>query len=241
MGKYGKWITGGLGFALFGPLGAVLGFAIGSLFDNAEVSSSRTTYTGQTSRNGFIVSLLVLVSAVMKADGKVVKSELDYVKRYFLQSFGEAAAAEAILLLRDILKQHVPLKDVSYQIRDNMDYSSRLQLLHLLYGVAMADGIVSPEEVSIIREIAGYLGISQPDLDSISAMFIPNNDANYKILEVEPTATDDEIKKAYRRMAIKYHPDKVTHLGDDIRKTAEEKFQRVNQAYEKIKKERGFV
>ncbi|KAF5079647.1 Co-chaperone protein DjlA [anaerobic digester metagenome] len=241
MGKYGKWITGGLGFALFGPLGAVLGFAIGSLFDSAEVSSSRTTYTGQTSRNGFIVSLLVLVSAVMKADGKVVKSELDYVKRYFLQSFGEAAAAEAILLLRDILKQHVPLKDVSYQIRDNMDYSSRLQLLHLLYGVAMADGIVSPEEVSIIREIAGYLGISQPDLDSISAMFIPNNDANYKILEVEPTATDDEIKKAYRRMAIKYHPDKVTHLGDDIRKTAEEKFQRVNQAYEKIKKERGFV
>ncbi|HPX05881.1 MAG TPA: TerB family tellurite resistance protein [Tenuifilaceae bacterium] len=241
MGKYGKWITGGLGFALFGPLGAVLGFAIGSLFDSAEVSSSRTTYTGQTSRNGFIVSLLVLVSAVMKADGKVVKSELDYVKRYFLQSFGEAAAAEAILLLRDILKQHVPLKDVSYQIRDNMDYSSRLQLLHLLYGVAMADGIVSPEEVNIIREIAGYLGISQPDLDSISAMFIPNNDANYKILEVEPTATDDEIKKAYRRMAIKYHPDKVTHLGDDIRKTAEEKFQRVNQAYEKIKKERGFV
>ncbi len=241
MGKYGKWITGGLGFALFGPLGAVLGFAIGSLFDSAEVSSSRTTYTGQTSRNGFIVSLLVLVSAVMKADGKVVKSELDYVKRYFLQSFGEAAAAEAILLLRDILKQHVPLKDVSYQIRDNMDYSSRLQLLHLLYGVAMADGIVSPEEVNIIREIAGYLGISQPDLESISAMFIPNNDANYKILEVEPTATDDEIKKAYRRMAIKYHPDKVTHLGDDIRKTAEEKFQRVNQAYEKIKKERGFV
>ena len=132
MGKYGKWITGGLGFALFGPLGAVLGFAIGSLFDSAEVSSSRTTYTGQTSRNGFIVSLLVLVSAVMKADGKVVKSELDHVKRYFLQSFGEAAAAEAILLLRDILKQHVPLKDVSYQIRDNMDYSSRLQLLHLL-------------------------------------------------------------------------------------------------------------
>ncbi|MBN1989223.1 MAG: TerB family tellurite resistance protein [Bacteroidales bacterium] len=241
MGKYGKWITGGLGFALFGPLGAVLGFAVGSLFDSADITSSRTTYTGQTSRNGFIVSLLVLVSAVMKADGKVLKSELDYVKRYFLQSFGEAAAAEAVLLLRDILKQHVPLKDVSFQIRDNMDYSSRLQLLHLLYGVAMADGVVSPEEVNVIREIAGYLGISQPDLDSISAMFIPNNDANYKILEVEPTATDEEIKKAYRRMAIKYHPDKVTHLGDDIRKSAEEKFQRVNQAYEKIKKERGFV
>jgi DnaJ like chaperone protein len=151
MGKYGKWITGGLGWALFGPIGAILGFAIGSIFDNAETSK---IYTGETSRNGFIVSLLVLVSAIMKADGKVLKSELEYVKQFFVKNFGQSAASEAILLLRDILKQKVPLIDVCNQIKDNVDYHSRLQLLHLLFGVAQADGVVSTQELKLITEIS---------------------------------------------------------------------------------------
>ena len=197
-------------------------------------------YTGETSRNGFIVSLLVLVSAVMKADGKVLKSELEYVKSYFYTNFGPAAAREAILLLRDILKQAVPLRDVCLQIKENVDYHSRLQLLHFLFGIAQADGVVSSEELKVIIEIAGYLDISDADFSSIKAMFIPDTDKYFKILEVSPDATNEEIKKAYRQMAIKYHPDKVQHLGEDIRQAAEQKFKMVNEAYEKIKKERGF-
>lgn len=237
MGKYGKWITGGLGWALFGPIGAILGFAIGSIFDSMETTK---IYTGETSRNGFIVSLLVLVSAVMKADGKVLKSELEYVKSYFYTNFGPAAAREAILLLRDILKQAVPLRDVCLQVKENVDYHSRLQLLHFLFGIAQADGVVSSEELKVIIEIAGYLDISDADFNSIKAMFIPDTDKYFKILEVSPDATNEEIKKAYRQMAIKYHPDKVQHLGEDIRQAAEQKFKMVNEAYEKIKKERGF-
>lgn len=237
MGKYGKWITGGLGWAFFGPIGAILGFAIGSIFDNMETTK---IYTGETSRNGFIVSLLVLVSAVMKADGKVLKSELDYVKKYFYTNFGPSAAREAILLLRDILKQAVPLRDVCHQIKDNVDYLSRLQLLHFLFGIAQADGVVSAEEFKVIEEIAGHLNITNADFASIKAMFIPDTDKYYTILEVSPNATNEDIKKAYRRMAIKYHPDKVQHLGEDIRQAAEQKFKMVNEAYEKIKKERGF-
>lgn len=237
MGKYGKWITGGLGWAFFGPIGAILGFAIGSIFDNMETTK---IYTGETSRNGFIVSLLVLVSAVMKADGKVLKSELDYVKKYFYANFGPSAAREAILLLRDILKQAVPLRDVCHQIKDNVDYLSRLQLLHFLFGIAQADGVVSAEEFKVIQEIASHLNITDADFASIKAMFIPDTDKYYTILEVSPNATNEEIKKAYRRMAIKYHPDKVQHLGEDIRQAAEQKFKMVNEAYEKIKKERGF-
>ncbi len=238
MGKYGKWITGGLGWALFGPIGAILGFAIGSVFDSMETTK---IYTGETSRNGFIVSLLVLVSAVMKADGKVLKSELDYVKRYFYDHFGPSAAREAILLLRDILKQSVPLRDVCKQIQENVDYHSRLQLLHFLFGIAQADGVVSVEESRVISEIAGHLGITEADFQSIKAMFVPDTDKYYKILEVSPSATNEEIKKAYRLMAIKYHPDKVQHLGEDIRLAAEQKFKMVNEAYEKIKKERRFT
>jgi len=239
MGKYGKWIAGGLGWAFLGPIGGIIGFALGSLLD--ESSTIKPGYSGQATRNNFLVSLLVLVSAVMKADGKVMKSELEYVKTYFRRNFGEAAASEALVLLRDILKQKVPLRDVSHQIRDNMDYPSRLQLLHFLFGIAHADRIVSPQEVEVITNIASYLGISNADLNSIKSMFIDSTEAYYKVLEVSPNATNEEIKKAYRNMALKYHPDKVGYLGDDIRKAAEDKFQKVNQAYETIKKERGFV
>ncbi|HPD95348.1 MAG: TerB family tellurite resistance protein [Bacteroidales bacterium] len=238
MGKYGKWITGGLGWAIFGPLGGILGFAIGSIFDSAEITSKAYT-TGETSRNGYIASLLVLVSAVMKADGKVLKSELDYVKAFFLKNFGQHAANEALHLLRDLLKQSVPVQDVCKQISDNVDYHSRLQLLHFLFGIAQADGVVSQAEQELINNISNYMGISNSDYESIKAMFVPVLDKYYTILEVSPNATNEDIKKAYRKMAIKYHPDKVSHLGEDIRQAAEQKFKEVNEAYEKIKKERG--
>jgi DnaJ like chaperone protein len=76
-------------------------------------------------------------------------------------------------------------------------------------------------------------------VDSIFAQFRPSNDSNYRILEIEPSATDEEVKKAYRKMAIKYHPDKVATLGEDVQKAAEEKFKAISQAYEAICKERG--
>ncbi|NHB68218.1 TerB family tellurite resistance protein [Perlabentimonas gracilis] len=237
MAKYGKWIAGGLGWAFLGPIGGIIGFALGSLFESSE----QTVYTGQTSRNSFLVSLIVLVAEVMRADGKVVRAELEYVKQYFLKSFGESASKEALMLLRDILKKEVPLKDVCHQVRDNMDYPSRLQLLHLLFGISNADGILHPNEINVITNIASWIGVSTADFESIKSMFFDSMESCYKVLEVSPSATNDEIKKAYRSMALKFHPDKVGYLGEDIRKTAEEKFQKVNEAYEKIKKERGFV
>lgn len=236
MAKYGKWIAGGLGWAFLGPIGGIIGFALGSILD----SSQSAVITPESGRNSFMVSLLVLIAEVLKVDGKVLKSELDYVKKYMVQAFGPSAAREALMLLRDILKQNVPLKDVCHQIRDHMDYSSRLQVLHFLFGIANADGVVSKSEVDLIAKIATDMGISTKDYDSIRSMFIDSTEAYYKVLEIEPSASVDEIKKAYRAMAIKHHPDKVGHLGEDIRKAAEEKFKKVNEAYEKIKKERGF-
>jgi DnaJ like chaperone protein len=177
----------------------------------------------------------------MKADGKVVKSELDYVKQFFIRQFGQETAKEALVMLRDLLKKEIPLRDVCMQIGRNMDYSSRLQLLHLLFGVAGADARFHPSEIKLIETISGYLGIASTDYLSIRNMFIPETDSAYKILEIEASATNDDVKKAYRKMALKYHPDKVIHLGEEFRKTAEEKFKKVNEAYEKIKKERNIV
>jgi DnaJ like chaperone protein len=240
MGRFGKWIGGGLGWAFGGPIGGLLGFLVGSMVDGTTVrTSAYTPEDSRTTQGAFGMSLLVLIAAVMKADGKVVKSELDYVKQFFVRQFGQQAAGEATMMLRDLLKQEIPLRDVCQQIGQNMDYSSRLQLLHLLFNVSLADGQIHASETEVIKKISGFLGISDSDFVSIRNMFVPETDSSYKILEIDPSASNDEIKKAYRRMAMKYHPDKVSHLGDDFKKTADEKFKKVNEAYERIKKERN--
>jgi DnaJ like chaperone protein len=242
MGIFGKWLGGGLGFVMGGPIGGMLGFLVGSMIDSTTGQSYTYTRSAvRTTQGDFGMSLLVLVGAVMKADGKVVKSELDYVKQFFVRQFGQESAKEALLMLKDILKQEIPVRDVCLQISRNMDYSSRLQLLHLLFNVSLADSTIHVSEIEIIEKISGYLGVASTDFLSIKNMFIPETDSSYKILEIDQSSSNDEVKKAYRKMAMKYHPDKVSHLGEDFRKTAEEKFKKVNEAYEKIKKERNMA
>ena len=240
MGIFGKWLGGGLGFVMGGPIGGLLGFLVGSMLDSTtEQSTTYTTRTVSTTQGDFGMSLLVLVAAVMKADGKVVKSELDYVKQFFIRQFGRESAKQALMMLKDLIKQEIPVRDVCLQIGRNMDYSSRLQLLHLLFNVSQADGKIHPSEIELLEKISGALGVTSTDFLSIKNMFIPETDSSFKILETDPLSSNEEVKKAYRRMAMKYHPDKVSHLGDDFRKTADEKFKKVNEAYEKIKKERN--
>jgi DnaJ like chaperone protein len=242
MGMFGKWLGGGLGFVMGGPIGGLLGFLVGSVIDSTTGDSTAyTTRPARITQGDFSMSLLVLVAAVMKADGKVVKSELDYVKQFFVRQFGQESAKEALQTLKDILKQDIPVRDICVQIGRNMDYSSRLQLLHLLFNISLADTTIHPKEIELLGKISGAMGVASNDFLSIKNMFIPETDSSYKILEIDPASTNDEVKKAYRRMAMKYHPDKVGHLGDEFRKTADEKFKKVNEAYEKVKKERDMI
>lgn len=242
--KFGKWLGGGLGWALGGPLGGVLGFALGSAFDASEVTVQTASGTaggsGPIGVGDFAASLLVLSAAVMKSDGKTLKSELDFVKNFLSNQFGEDKAQQQIFMLKEILKQDIPLHDVCIQIKQYMPHSQRLQIIHYLFGISKADGHVHELELQTIHTIANYLGVNAADFNSLKAMYFRDVNSDYKILEIEPSASDEEVKKAYRKMAIKFHPDKVASLGEEVQKGAKEKFQKVLQAYENIKKQRGF-
>lgn len=198
--------------------------------------------TQQTAAGDFAMSLMVLTAAVMKADGKVLKSELDYVKAFLSKQFSEQDALNMLQVLKDALNQPIPLRQVCLQISYNMDHSQRLQMMHYLFGLAHADGGIDTAELNVLHQIAAYLRISSKDFESIKAMFIKTSSTSsaYSILEVSRDASNDDIKKAYRRMAVKYHPDKVATLGEEFQKAATEKFQKVQEAFETIKKERGF-
>ncbi|MBN2667982.1 MAG: TerB family tellurite resistance protein [Bacteroidales bacterium] len=236
----GKYLAGaGLGWAFGGPIGALIGIGIASVTDSIFKTDHQTAGFNTTTRGDFAISFVVLTASIMKADGKVLKSELDFVKKYFVQFFGESQAIEMLTLLRDVLKKQIDINAVSEQIQQYMNYESRLQVLHFLFGIALADGHFAEIEIQTIGKIAKGMGITQGDYDSIRNMYIADTDSDYKILEIDPSASDDEIKKAYKKMAIKFHPDKVSYLGEEAQKAAEEKFKKLNQAYENIKKQRN--
>ena len=230
-GKQILW--GSLGWAFGGPIGGILGVIF--------AGSSEKTYrhVKQSQAGDFMVSLLVLFAKVMKADGKLLKSELDYVKSFLKRNLSRQQAQVFIKMFQEILKQEYSTAEVCKQIQRSMDHPSRLELMHVLFGLSASDGEIHPEEVRVIHTISGYLNISNKDYESIKAIFIKDIDSTYKILEIDSSASDNDVKKAYRKMAVKYHPDKVAHLGKEIQNTAEEKFKAVNDAYTEIKKQRN--
>jgi DnaJ like chaperone protein len=249
MSRYAKFIGGALGWALGGPIGAIMGYAFGSMVADKSLSIEEGQYRQaphgggprrrQTGAGDFAASMIVLSAAVMKADDRILKSELDYVKRFFVSNFGTAQSERYILTLREVLKQDVDTRAVCRQIQTLMEHSKRLLLLQYLYGIAQADGDVDPREVEVIRQMATWLGISAKDVKSIEASFYTDVASHYAVLEIPESATDSEVKKAFRRMAVKFHPDKVRDMGEDYQKQARERFDRITAAYEAIKKQRG--
>ena len=247
---YAKWIGGAVGWALGGPIGGVMGYWLGKMFSDDSLtmdggSGAMHGHQGRgqarpTRAGDFALSMVVLSAAVMQADERVLKSELDYVKQFFRTNFGQAQAEQLTLALREALKNPVDVRGVCMQIRANMPHAKRLLLLQYLYGIARADGNVDPREVDLIRRMAAALGISDKDRASIEAPFHSDKPDPYTVLEIGRDASDAEIKKAYRRLALKFHPDKVRDMGEAYAKQAETRFLEVQEAYENLKKVRGF-
>ncbi|MDV7137467.1 TerB family tellurite resistance protein [Maribacter sp. TH_r10] len=242
-----KWLAAVVGFAIRGFSGAILGFLFGSFIDSLSGSGrSNTVFKDMTRQKvspaDFELNLLSLCSIVIKADGSVNQRELDYVRQYFVATYGKDKANAIFRTFNDINKKHeISAQRICTFLNQRTRYEVRLQLLHFLFGIAQADGSIRTPEVNKIREISGYLRVSMRDFESIMAMFVKSGDDAYKILEIDKTATNDEIKKAYRTMAKKYHPDRVNTENEAIKKGAEEKFKEVQKAYEQLQQERGII
>lgn len=233
-----KWTGAILGFLFSGGLfGALLGYGLGSLLD----SLVKKEYTTSGKKQGdFVIALLILFSAIMKADGRVLKSELNYIKQWLITNLGAEEAQNRLLILKELLQKNVNIKETCEKINTSISYSSRLELLHMLFGIALADNDFSKMEEDCIRQIAAYLMITPEDYKTIYAMYFKDNSYAYTILQVDKNASIEEIKKSYKKLCVKYHPDKVASLGEKAQKDAEKKFKEINEAYETIKKERNF-
>ena len=241
-----KWLAAVVGFVIRGFSGAILGFLFGSFIDSlggggrGPSTVFRDMTRQQVSPADFELNLLSLCSIVIKADGNISQREMDYVRQYFVGTYGKDKANAIFRTFNDINKKHeISAHRICTFLNQRTRYEVRLQLLHFLFGIAQADGSVSKPEISKLREIAGYLRVALRDFESIMAMFIKSANNSYKILEIEKSASNDELKKAYRKMAKKYHPDRVNTADEAIKKGAEEKFKEVQKAYETIQKERG--
>ena len=211
----------------------------GPYTQDRSTQSRQGRYTADEQRNSFFVSLLVLSSAVIKADGRTHPAELRTVREFIRTNFGEQAASQAEQILQRLDSQQVNIYSVGGQIAANMNYSQRLQLFQYLVSIATSDGDFSASEKSVLEAIASAIRLTSTDAASIIAMYYKETDSAYTVLEISPSATDDEVRSAYRRMAMKYHPDRVATLGPEVQKAAEEKFKKIQEAYAAIKKQRG--
>jgi DnaJ like chaperone protein len=230
--------------------GAILGFIIGSILDRIFSSSSKggdggfgkvfQEQKGEVSPGDFELNLLSLASLVIKADGKVTQKEMDYVRMYFVQAYGKERANATFKTFNEVIKsREISVSRICDYLRPRVRYEVRLQILHFLFNISNADGHVSDSELKVLLSISQNLRIGHSDFESIKAMFFKSADDAYKILEIEKAASDSEVKKAYRTMAKKYHPDKLQHMDQAYQKGAQEKFNKVQEAYEQIQKERG--
>ena len=255
----------GLIFGGFG--GALIGMAVGSIIDAiiGKKVIGNTSHYYET--QDFTEHLLYLAAYVARADNnRLLRSEMTYVQDYFRQLVGSERLSALMLRFRDILDENADIGPICQDLNHHATINEKLVILNFLFGFSTADGEMRSEEVSAIWDISQRLGIPRSTFESIRSMhaqaggysgqyqqggysssssssqsdtYRDNLENDYKILEVSPDATDEEVKKAYRAAAKKHHPDKVSHLGEDVRKAAEEKFAKVNQAYDRIKKARG--
>ena len=237
----GIWLGRIYGWGFGGVTCGLIGFFAGTVVDSFEILSRHKDK--DMTMGEFANSLLVLISAVMKADGPIVKSELLYVKQFLKQNFGEKNAVKALALLNNMRKLSILPDEAAAYVNRQLDQSSKLQLIHFLYNLANIDGNMSDAEQKMLRKISNTLKISVSEEKSVGWEDVQQKQIimAYGTLGVNRTDSIIDVKRAYRTLANKYHPDKVAFLDENQKKNAKDQFQRLTGAYEIIKKDKKFT
>ncbi len=219
-----------LGLMFAGPLGAIAGAYLGhSIGKGKEKLDARSV---------FQINLISILAYVVKVDGDIARVEIETVLKIF-QTLGFAPQDMTMLsrAFEVALKQDIDLKNTCDNFQKHSGYEERLMFLRMVYMVVMADQKFHPKEKEAIAKIVDYLGIHDGDHMSIEAEFLKTADKYYEMLGLTRGATLSEVRKAYRDLARTHHPDRVSHLGEEYRKIAEEKFKEINEAHQMILQE----
>jgi DnaJ like chaperone protein len=235
MPRYEKWLGAGLGFVVTGnPVGAYMGYVAGSALE----SDSKTSNKG-LSITEFETNILVLAAEVIKADGKASAVELDFVRTFFDTHFDTAHRVERSKVLYHCIQRGYDPRKACQDLRTTASTSTRRQLLQFLFELAAADTISSDKEISLLFKIAGWLNINDVEFKKIRKEINTVNKIDYTLLQVQPNASWDEIKAAYRRLVLEFHPDKNAQLSKAAQEEMAHKFMQLQAAFDRIKQERG--
>ncbi len=194
----------------------------------------------------FYVSLTSLAAKMAKADGVVSKEEIAAFDRFVRDELGLSAEERRIVaqIFNEAKNSPQDPMDFARQFRSLIGYQPEVlqTMVHLLFRIAMADGQFHPQEERFIRQVADIFGLSPTEYDQIRALFVKFDHHAYQVLGLTPQASVEEIKVTYKKLVNQYHPDRLIAKGvpEDFIKIANEKMAEINNAYDQIRKERGF-
>jgi DnaJ like chaperone protein len=257
MAWWGTLLGGTLGYMFGGPLGALLGAALGRNFDRGLGRTERHAgfEPGQQERvqAAFFAATFSVMGHIAKADGKVTPDEITSTESVMARmQLGPAQRRAAIQLFNEGKKSGFPLQEVLRQFLQecNRRHTLLQVFMEIQIATAMADGSIHPAERRIIQNIGAQLGFTRAEIEHLFSMEhgahpgatrTPPVAQAYEVLGVERTATDAEVKTAYRRLMNQHHPDKLIAKGlpEEMIRIATEKTQQIKEAYERIKTDRG--
>jgi DnaJ like chaperone protein len=257
MAWWGKVIGGALGFMMGGPLGALLGSALGHQFDGGMARGGGGIGARlERTQAAFFTATFSVMGHIAKADGRVSQHEIQAARSLMEQMrLDESQKQAAIELFQKGKEAGFPLDDVLTQFKSECHRQTTLlrMFFEIQVQAAMADGRMDPAESQVLRHVGRALGFDSAQIEQLiqfvsgasggqraSAKVQPVSEA-YKVLGVSPNASNDEIKKAYRRLTNQHHPDKLVAKGmpEEMIKIANEKTQEIRKAWERIRDHRA--